>query len=116
MRRGHQIVAQNGRRSRVRRRQGREHPHQRGLAGAVRAENGEYDAARNIEIEAVDGAHIAKLLDQAARNDGGRRVLLRPRQRVGTRYVIHVDIPSGDFLASIGGANVAKGASRACRP
>ena len=67
------------RRPRIRRGQRREHAHQRRLAGAVRAENGEDHAARHVEVDAVDGAHLAEALDEAARRDGRRRLPFRGR-------------------------------------
>ena len=71
VRRRDEVVAHDARRARVGPRQRRQHAHQRRLAGAVRAEDGEDHAARHVEVDAVDGAQVAEPLDEAARVDGG---------------------------------------------
>ena len=57
----------------VRTQQRGQHAHERGLAGAVGAEDREDHAARHVEVDAVDGAQAPKLLDESARVDGGKR-------------------------------------------
>ena len=42
----------------------REHPEHRGLAGAVGAEHTEDLAASHLEVDPVDGALVAELLDE----------------------------------------------------
>ena len=77
------------RRARIRRRERRQHAHQRRLAGAVRAEDGEDHAARNVEVDPVDGAHVAEALDQAARGDGEQGTIFDGRQTVHRRCNVH---------------------------
>ena len=57
------------------RRDAADHPHRRGLAGAVRAEEAERFARRDVEVDGVDGGEVAEPLGQAAGMDerGGRR-------------------------------------------
>src|SRR3712207_7171780 len=47
-----------------------EHPHRRGLAGAVRAEQADARALRHLEVEAVDRGDRAVALDDAAEGYG----------------------------------------------
>jgi hypothetical protein len=74
---GDEVVAHHARGPAIRRRQRREHAHQRGLSGAVRPQDPEDQAARHIEIDAVDRAHIPEVLDEAAGADRGRRPAIR---------------------------------------
>ena len=46
--------------------QRREDAHRRRLAGAVRAEHAEHGAGRGLEVDAVERAHVAERLDEAA--------------------------------------------------
>ena len=54
------------------RRDAADHPHRRGLAGAVRAEEAERLARRDVEVDRVDGGELAEPLRQAAGMDQGR--------------------------------------------
>ena len=71
----HEIMPHDGGGAGVGAREGREHPHQRGLAGAIWTEDGENHAARHIQIYSVDRAHIAKRLDEAPSRNGQWRNL-----------------------------------------
>ena len=91
----------------VDREEGGEHLEHGGLAGAVGAEDAEDLAAVDLEVDPVDGALVAELLDEPGRPDGGLLVVvwswgracappvsprlrarLRPRNRrmVGSRH------------------------------
>ena len=66
LRRPHQVMAHDAGAALIRTRQRCQHAHQRRLAGAVGAEDGEYHAPRHFEIDAVNGTQIAEALDEAA--------------------------------------------------
>ena len=51
------------------RRDAADHPHRRGLAGAVRAEEAERFAGRDVEVDGVDRGEVAEALGQAAGMD-----------------------------------------------
>ena len=51
------------------RRDAADHPHRRGLAGAVRAEEAERLAGRDVEVDGVDRGELAEPLRQAAGMD-----------------------------------------------
>ncbi len=106
MRRFDQVVAHHAGPDFVGPRQRRQHAHERGLAGAVRAEDGENHAARHFEIDAVDRAQVSETLHEAARLDGQRR-------RLGCR-LIQRSIPLLLSASPIGGAHpTASSAGRA---
>ena len=72
--------------------------HQRGLAGAVLAEQAEDLAGAEHEVDVVIGAHAAKALRDAAHFDERRRVDMRAsarswRLRIG-RTLADADLPS----------------------
>src|SRR6266545_5390641 len=71
-------------------RQAEQRPEQRGLAGAVRAEEAERDAGGNDEVDAVDRDATAEALGygvgfddivHAIEGRGGRRLAHRPQDR-----------------------------------
>ena len=55
-----------------------QHPDQRRLAGAVRPEVAEGDAAGDVQVDAVDGAPVTEALGQAGRLDDKRLPPVRP--------------------------------------
>jgi hypothetical protein len=65
--------------TRADRRDTADHPHRRGLAGPVRAEEAERFARGDVEVDVVDGDELAEALRQAAGRDQGGFVALRPR-------------------------------------
>jgi hypothetical protein len=76
--------------------EGREHAHDRALAGAVRAEQSEDLARAHFEVDAVDGfddvVTRAEVADQFAGDDGGGShefVLYKLLRRDGTRLSSH---------------------------
>ena len=64
------VEAVDERRPRRRREQRRQHPDERGLAGAVRAEQAEDFPFFDVEAHALDGGEVAEALDEIADFDG----------------------------------------------
>ena len=65
-----QVVPEQAHRARGRVGEAEQQPDQRGLAGAVGAEEAERDAARHLEVDAVERGAIAEALAEPARLDG----------------------------------------------
>src|SRR5262245_43598716 len=80
-------MAHDTRRARIGGSKCRQHPHQRRLAGAVRPENGENHAARNIEIDAVDSTDLTKAFDETTRRHG--RAFNRGQRNVHNHCIVH---------------------------
>ena len=68
------VDAEDARVTVVDREQRGEHLEHGGLAGAVGSQDAEHLAPVHGQVDAVDGALLAEVLDQAVRLDGGRRV------------------------------------------
>ena len=66
----------------ARRQQTGQHFHGRGLAATVRADEAEYLAALDGEIDAIDGGEIAEAAGQFARDDDRLAVAEAPRRNV----------------------------------
>ena len=67
-----------------------EHPHRRGLPGAVGAEQPEADPARHLEIEPVDGRDRTEALDHAPDRDRRRSGAARGHARAGAIEATHI--------------------------
>ena len=71
MSRGVERLAEQQRFACARRQQTGQHLHGRGLAAAVRADEAEYFAALDGEVDPIDGGEIAEAAGQVARDDTG---------------------------------------------
>jgi hypothetical protein len=65
------VQAEDGQVTRRALRHRTDHAHRRGLARAVRAEETERLAGRDLEVDAVDGGEVAEALGEAVGGDDG---------------------------------------------
>ena len=127
------VEAGDARRAGVGRQQRGEDAHRGRLAGAVGAEHAEHGAGRGLEVDAVERAHVAERLDEAARPDrrlaagfGSSACVKDPTEQFRSVSVLnslgssrcrerdHLEPPADAALAAAGPARLA--GRRARRP